>query len=93
MHEGLKCASGEPARPRLRSRSRPHAALEGQVVPQSVKLPLATTEDPNFKDGESYYAQEGDNFRGNAFPTVALTLRHGIMGQSEANDNHDVQHR
>ena len=31
-------------------------ALEGKVVPQSVKLPLAIVEDPDFKDGVNYYS-------------------------------------
>src|SRR5688500_1002551 len=87
--EGLKCASGGtgPAQVAVAIKTA-IAALEGQVVPQSVKLPLATTEDPNFKDGESYYAKEGDNFFvGNAFPTCGINFTaQEIMGQSEAND-------
>jgi len=87
--EGLKCASGGtgPAQVAVAIKTA-IAALEGQVVPQSVKLPLATTEDPNFKDGESYYAKEGDNFFvGNAFPTCGINFTaQEIMGQSEQND-------
>ena len=87
--EGLKCASGGtgPAQVAVAIKTA-IAALEGQVVPQSVKLPLATTEDPNFKDGESYYAKEGDNFFvGNAFPTCGINFTaQEIMGQSEANE-------
>lgn len=87
--EGLKCASGGtgPAQVAVAIKTA-IAALEGQVVPQSVKLPLATTEDPNFKDGESFYAKEGDNFFvGNAFPTCGINFSATeIMGQSEAND-------
>lgn len=87
--EGLKCASGGtgPAQVAVAIKTA-IAALEGQVVPQSVKLPLATTEEPNFKDGESYYANEGDNFFvGNAFPTCGINFSATeIMGQSEAND-------
>ena len=87
--EGLKCASGGtgPAQVAVAIKTA-IAALEGNVVPQSVKLPLATTEDPNFKDGESYYAKEGDNFFvGNAFPTCGINFTaQEIMGQSEAND-------
>jgi ribose transport system substrate-binding protein len=62
-------------------------ALEGKVVPQSVKLPLATAEDPNFKDGENYYSKEGDNFFvGNSFPTCGINFTaQEIMGQSETN--------
>jgi ribose transport system substrate-binding protein len=87
--EGLKCASGGtgPAQVAVAIKTA-IAALEGQVVPQSVKLPLATTEEPNFKDGESYYAKEGDNFFvGNAFPTCGINFSATeIMGQSEANE-------
>ena len=62
-------------------------ALEGKVVPQSVKLPLAIVEDPNFKDGENYYSSQSDNFFvGNAFPTCGINFTaQEIMGQSEAN--------
>jgi ribose transport system substrate-binding protein len=85
--DGLKCASGGtgPAQVAVAIKTA-IAALEGEVVPQSVKLPLATTEDPNFKDGESYYSKEGDNFFvGNAFPTCGINFTaQEIMGQSEA---------
>ena len=59
--------------------------LEGKVVPQSVKLPLATAEDPNFKDGENYYSKEGDNFFvGNSFPTCGINFTaQEIMGQNK----------
>jgi len=62
-------------------------ALQGNVVPQSVKLPLAIVEDPDFKDGENYYASQSDNFFvGNAFPTCGINFTaQEIMGQSEAN--------
>jgi ribose transport system substrate-binding protein len=63
-------------------------ALQGNVVPQSIKLPLAIVEDPDFKDGDNYYASQSDNFFvGNAFPTCGINFTaQGIMGQSEAND-------
>ena len=63
------------------------AALEGKVVPQSVKLPLAIVEDPNFKDGQDYYPDQSDNFFvGNAFPTCGINFTaQEIMGQTEAN--------
>jgi ribose transport system substrate-binding protein len=86
--DGLKCASGGtgPAQVAVAIKTS-IAALEGQVVPQEVKLPLATTEDPNFKDGESYYSKEGDNFFvGNSFPTCGINFTaQEIMGQSEQN--------
>jgi len=63
------------------------AALEGKVVPQSVKLPLARVEDPNFKEGTDFYAKLSDNFFvGNSFPTCGINFTaQEIMGQSEAN--------
>ncbi|MEO8683382.1 MAG: sugar ABC transporter substrate-binding protein [Devosia sp.] len=62
-------------------------ALQGKIVPQSVKLPLAVVEDPGFKDGENFYADQSDNFFvGNAFPTCGINFTaQEIMGQSEAN--------
>ena len=64
------------------------AALHGEVVPQSVKLPLAIVEDPDFKDGVNYYSDQSDNFFvGNAFPTCGINFTaQQIMGQSEKND-------
>ena len=87
--EGLKCASGGtgPAQVAVAIKTAIEA-LEGQVVPQSVKLPLATTEDPNFKDGENFYAKETDNFFvGNSFPTCGINFSaQEIMGQTEGNE-------
>ena len=74
--EGLLCASGGtgPAQVAVAIKVA-IAALEGQVVPQSVKLPLAIAEDPNFKDGENYYAAQSDNFFvGNSFPTCNINF-------------------
>ena len=86
--DGLKCASGGtgPAQVAVAIKTA-ITALEGEVVPQAVKLPLATTEDPNFKDGENFYSKEGDNFFvGNSFPTCGINFSATeIMGQSEEN--------
>jgi ribose transport system substrate-binding protein len=62
-------------------------ALQGVVVPQSIKLPLAIVEDPDFKDGENYYSTQSDNFFvGNAFPTCGINFTaQEIMGQSQSN--------
>jgi ribose transport system substrate-binding protein len=62
-------------------------ALQGKVVPQSVKLPLAIVEDPDFKDGVNYYADQSDNFFvGNAFPTCGINFTaQEIMGQTQSN--------
>ena len=82
--EGLKCSSAGtgPAQVEVAI-----AALEGQVVPQSVKLPTAIVEDPNFKEGEDYYPDQSDNFFvGNAFPTCGINFTaQEIMGQTKEN--------
>jgi ribose transport system substrate-binding protein len=86
--EGLKCASAGtgPAQVAVAIKTA-IAALEGQVVPQSVRLPLAKVEDPNFKDGQDYYPSQSDGFFvGNAFPTCGINFTaQEIMGQSETN--------
>src|SRR5208283_3926566 len=74
--EGLKCASGGtgPAQVAVAIKTA-FAALDGQVVPQSVKLPLATAEYPNFKDGRDFYSDASDNFFvGNSFPTCNINF-------------------
>jgi len=86
--DGLKCSSAGtgPAQVAVAIKTA-ITALEGQVVPQSVKLPLAIVEDPGFKDGENFYSDQSDNFFvGNAFPTCGINFTaQQIMGQSEAN--------
>ena len=86
--EGLKCSSAGtgPAQVAVAIKTAIDA-LEGKVIPQSVKLPLAIVEDPNFKDGENYYSDQSDNFFvGNAFPTCGINFTaQEIMGQSEEN--------
>lgn len=85
--EGLKCSSAGtgPAQVAVAIKTALDA-LQGKVVPQSVKLPLAIVEDPDFKDGENFYADQSDNFFvGNAFPTCGINFTaQEIMGQSEA---------
>jgi ribose transport system substrate-binding protein len=87
-NDGLKCSSAGtgPAQVAVAIKTAIDA-LEGHVVPQSVKLPLAIVEDPNFKDGENYYSDQSDNFFvGNAFPTCGINFTaQEIMGQSEQN--------
>jgi len=63
------------------------AALEGKVVPQAIKLPLAIVEDPGFKDGKNYYSDQSDNFFvGNSFPTCDINFSaQEIMGQTKEN--------
>ena len=62
-------------------------ALQGKVIPQSVKLPLAVVADPDFKDGTNYYGDQSDNFFvGNAFPTCGINFTaQQIMGQTKEN--------
>ena len=63
------------------------ATLEGNVVPQSVKLPLAIVEDPNFKEGQDFFPDQSDNFFvGNSFPTCGINFTaQEIMGQTKEN--------
>ena len=86
--EGLKCASGGtgPAQVAVAIKTA-FAALDGEVVPQSIKLPLAHVEDPSFKDGENTFPKQTDNFFvGNSFPTCGINFTaQEIMGQSETN--------
>ncbi|HTO29733.1 MAG TPA: sugar ABC transporter substrate-binding protein [Pararhizobium sp.] len=85
--EGLKCSSAGtgPAQVAVAIKTA-IAALEGEVVPQSVKLPLAIVEDPNFKEGQDFYPDQSDNFFvGNAFPTCGINFTaQEIMGQTQA---------
>jgi len=86
--EGLKCASGGtgPAQVAVAIKVA-IAALEGKVLPQSIKLPLSTVEEPGFKDGANFFQTQSDNFFvGNAFPTCGINFSaQEIMGQTEAN--------
>jgi ribose transport system substrate-binding protein len=86
--QGLKCASGGtgPAQVAVALKVA-IAALEGKVLPQSIKLPLSTVEDPGFKDGVNFFQGQSDNFFvGNAFPTCGINFTaQEIMGQTEAN--------
>ena len=86
--QGLVCASAGtgPAQVAVAMKTAIDA-LQGKVVPQSVKLPLAIVEDPDFKDGVNYYSSQSDNFFvGNAFPTCGINFTaQEIMGQTQAN--------
>jgi ribose transport system substrate-binding protein len=86
--EGLKCSSAGtgPAQVAVAIKVA-LAALEGKVVPQSVKLPLAIVEDPNFKKDQDYFPAQSDNFFvGNSFPTCGINFTaQEIMGQSKEN--------
>jgi len=86
--EGLKCSSAGsgPAQVAVAIKTA-IAALEGEVLPQTVKLPLAIVEDPNFKEGEDFYPGESDNFFvGNSFPTCKINFSaQEIMKQTKEN--------
>lgn len=84
--KGLKCASGGtgPAQVAVAIKTAIDA-LDGKVVPQAIKLPLAHVEDPDFKANDNYFPAETDNFFvGNSFPTCNINFTaQEIMGQSE----------
>ncbi len=86
--DGLKCTSAGtgPAQVAVAIKVA-IAALEGNVVPQSVKLPLAVASDPNLKAGSDYFPDQSDNFFvGNSFPTCGINFTaQEIMGQSKEN--------
>ena len=86
--KGLKCASGGsgPAQVAVAIKTA-LAALQGEVVPQALKLPLARVEHPNFKAGDNTFPDLSDNFFvGNDFPTCGINFTaQEIMGQSETN--------
>lgn len=84
--DGLECTSAGsgPAQVAVAIKTA-IAALEGQVVPQEVKLPLAIASYPDFKEGVDYFPGESDNFFvGNSFPTCGINFSaQEIMGQSK----------
>ncbi len=74
--EGLKCSSAGsgPAQVAVAIKTA-IAALEGEVLPQAVKLPLAIVEDPDFQDKRDYFSDQSDNFFvGNSFPTCNIDI-------------------
>ena len=90
--QGLKCASGGtgPAQVAVAIKTA-IAALEGQVVPQSVKLPLATAEYPNFKDGENFYSEPVRQFLRRQFlPDLRHQLQRGRNHGADEGEQVDV---
>ena len=85
--KGLDCASGGtgPAQVAVAMKT-VLAALGGDVVPQSIRLPLAHVENPDFKAGVNTFPDQTDNFFvGNSFPTCGINFSaQEIMGRSEA---------
>ncbi len=86
--EGLSCTSAGsgPAQVAVAIKTALDA-LQGKVVPQSIRLPLAIDSDPDFKDGVNFYSAESDNFFvGNSFPTCGINFNAAeIMAQSKEN--------
>jgi ribose transport system substrate-binding protein len=86
--DGLKCASAGtgPAQVAVAIKTA-ISALEGDVIPQAVKLPTALVSDPDFKKGQDFYPDQSDNFFvGNSFPTCGINFTaQEIMGQTKEN--------
>jgi ribose transport system substrate-binding protein len=63
------------------------AALQGQVIPQQTKLPLAPAVDPNIKDGVDYYSDQPSEFYpNNSFPTCGINFdAREIINQTQDN--------
>lgn len=85
--QGLKCASGGtgPAQVAVALKTA-LAALDGKVVPQSIRLPLATVTWPDVVAGRDYYPDLPDDFFvGNAFPSCGIAFTPSeIMGHTHA---------
>jgi ribose transport system substrate-binding protein len=62
------------------------SALQGEVLPQYVSVPIPLVEHPDFKPGENYYPDLGDNFfTTNEFPPCGVNITATeIMAKSEA---------
>ncbi|OQM74343.1 sugar ABC transporter substrate-binding protein [Manganibacter manganicus] len=84
--QGLKCTSAGsgPAQVAVAIKVA-IAALEGETVPQELKLPLAVASYPDLKEGQDYFPSESNNFFvGNSFPTCGINFSaQEIMGQSK----------
>ena len=85
--DGLICSSAgqSPGLVAIAAKTALHA-LQGDVLPQYVSVPIPLVEHPDFKAGENYYPDLTDNFfTPNEFPpcNVNITATE-IMGKSEA---------
>jgi ribose transport system substrate-binding protein len=84
--DGLKCISAGtgPAQVAVAIKVA-LAALEGEVVPQAIKLPAAVVADPNLKKDTDFYPDQSDNFFvGNSFPTCGINFTaQEIMSQTK----------
>jgi ribose transport system substrate-binding protein len=86
--QGLKCTSAGsgPAQVAVAIKTA-IAALEGQVIPQEIKLPLAVASYPDMKEGQDFFPDQSDNFFvGNSFPSCKINFSaQEIMGQTKEN--------
>ena len=86
--EGLVCSSGGQS-PGLVAISMKAAvtALQGNVMPQLISVPIPLAEEPNFKDGVNYWSNLTDNFfTPNEFPPCGVNMTAtDIMAKNEAN--------
>ncbi|EEA04415.1 putative solute-binding component of ABC transporter [Burkholderia sp. H160] len=86
--QGLKCTSAGtgPAQVAVAIKTA-LAALDGQTIPVSIKLPLDVTDDSKLKSGVNYFPNDSDNFFvGNSFPTCGINFSaQEIMKQSQGN--------
>src|SRR6266566_6473794 len=74
--DGLMCSSAGQS-PGLVAISMKAAvtALQGNVMPQMISVPIPLAEQPNFKDGSNYYSNLSDNFfTPNEFPPCGVNL-------------------
>lgn len=74
--EGLKCSSAGtgPAQVAVAMKVA-IAALEGQIVPQSIKLPTTVVTYPDFEANKTFYPDQPDGFFvGNAFPACDVDI-------------------
>ena len=85
--EGLLCSSAGQS-PGLVAIAAKAAitALQGEVLPQYVSVPIPLVEHPDFKAGENYYPDLGDNFfTPNEVPPCGVNITATeIMAKSEA---------
>jgi ribose transport system substrate-binding protein len=86
--QGLKCTSAGsgPAQVAVAIKTA-IAALEGKVIPQEIKLPLAVASYPDMKAGQDYFPKQSDNFFvGNSFPSCNINFSaQEIMSQTKEN--------
>ena len=88
--EGLVCSSAGQS-PGLVAIAAKTAitALQGEVLPQYVSVPIPLVEHPDFKAGENYYPDLTDNFfTPNEFPPCGVNISGpAIMSQDETDVN------